>query len=235
MLSTFVAFGHVRFPSKPLRALSLVKHSGPEVIIAEACRRTGVQFEAYGHGVGKPIDNVEQRCAEADIVFTTARTALEAMASGAAVVLMDGRGFGGLVTTHNYDLGRSFNFGVGMLVQQPTLTALTDAVGAYCAEDAESVSRRVRQDADLDRQSCNSKISTPRLFSPARAAFSIRMFFAASRFSSAEPMSTNWNRWGNGPRNGANTSPDTNNSNAPDRSGLRRRYAASSADKQTTL
>lgn len=138
-------------PSKPLRALSLVKHSGPEVIIAEACRRTGVQFEAYGHGVGKPIDNVEQRCAEADIVFTTARTALEAMASGAAVVLMDGRGFGGLVTTHNYDLGRSFNFGVGMLVQQPTLTALTDAVGAYSAEDAESVSRRVRQDADLDR------------------------------------------------------------------------------------
>jgi len=138
-------------PSKPLRALSLVKHNGPETIIAEACRRTGLQFEACGHGVGKPIDNVEQRCAEADVVFATARTALEAMASGAAVILIDGRGFGGLITTAKYDLGRRLNFGAGMLVQQPTPAMLADAIGAYSAQDAEAVSRRVRQDADLDR------------------------------------------------------------------------------------
>ncbi len=138
-------------PAKPLRALSLVKHGGPETIIAEACRQAGLQFEAYGHGVGKPIDNIEQRCAEADIVFATARTALEAMASGAAVVLIDGRGFGGLVTTANYDLGRRLNFGAGMLTEQPTLAALTDAIRGYNASDSEAISQRVRQDADLDR------------------------------------------------------------------------------------
>lgn len=138
-------------PAKPRRALSLVKHSGPETVIAEACRQAGLQFEAYGHGVGKPVDNIEQRCAEADIVFATARTALEAMASGAAVVLIDGRGFGGLVTTVNYDLGRRLNFGGGMLVEQPTLAALTDAIRTYDARDSEAVSQRVRQDADLDR------------------------------------------------------------------------------------
>ena len=110
-----------------------------------------MQFEAYGHGVGNPIDNIEQRCAEADIVCATARTALEAMASGAAVVLIDGRGFGGLVTTANYDLGRRLNFGAGMLTEQPTLAALTDAIRGYNASDSEAVSQRVRQDADLDR------------------------------------------------------------------------------------
>ncbi len=135
----------------PRRALSLVKHSGPETLIAEACRQTELQFEAYGHGVAKPIDDVWRRCAAADIVFATARTALEAMATGAAVVLVDGRGFGGLVTTANFDLGRRLNFGLGMLKEQPTLAMLTDAIRAYNARDTAAVSQRIRQEADLDR------------------------------------------------------------------------------------
>jgi glycosyl transferase family 4 len=137
-------------PAKPARALSLVKHSGPEVLIAEACRQTGLSFEAYGHGVGRVVDDIERRCAQADIVFATARTALEAMASGAAVILIDGRGFGGLATTANYAQGRRLNFGVGQLQQQATLSGLIDAIGAYDADDAALVSGRVRHDADLD-------------------------------------------------------------------------------------
>ncbi|MGL5167369.1 MAG: glycosyltransferase [Afipia sp.] len=138
-------------PTRPVRALSLVKHGGPEILIAEACHHAGMEFEALGHGVDREIDDIEQRCAQADIVFATARTALEAMASGAAVILIDGRGFGGLVTTANYELGRRLNFGLGMLKEQPTLEALSSAIRAYDARDSAAVSQRVRQDADLDR------------------------------------------------------------------------------------
>lgn len=137
-------------PTRPARALSLVKHGGPEILIAEACHQAGLEFEALGHGVGQEIDDVERRCAQVDIVFATARTALEAMASGAAVVLIDGRGFGGLVTTANYELGRRLNFGLGMLKEQPTPEALINSIRAYDPLDAAAVSQRVRQDADLD-------------------------------------------------------------------------------------
>ena len=99
-----------------------------ETLLAEACRQTGLTFEAYGHGVGNPIEDIERRCANADIVFGTARTALEAMAAGAAAVLIDGRGFGGLVTSDNFALGRRLNFGLGMLGKQPKLEMLVEAI-----------------------------------------------------------------------------------------------------------
>jgi hypothetical protein len=137
-------------PAKPARALSLAKHSGLETLLAEACRQTGLTFEAYGHGVGNPIEDIERRCANADIVFGTARTALEAMAAGAAAVLIDGRGFGGLVTSDNFALGRRLNFGLGMLGKQPKLEMLVEAIMAYDAKDAAEVSQRVRREANLD-------------------------------------------------------------------------------------
>lgn len=72
------------------------------------------------------------------------------MAAGAAVVLVDARGFGGLVTSATYEQGQSLNFGVGMLTRETTLSRLIEAIGLYDARDAASVSQRVRREADLD-------------------------------------------------------------------------------------
>lgn len=135
--------------SKPVRAISLIKH-GPTAIVQAACNHFGLTFEAYGYGVDRPVDDVERLCAEADIVFATARTALEAMAAGAAVILVDGRGLGGLVTSANYEQGRRLNFGVGMLTSETTLSGLIEAIGSYDALDAAAISQRVRLEADLD-------------------------------------------------------------------------------------
>lgn len=137
-------------PGKPRSAVSLTKHAGLAPLLQEACERCGLTFQAYGHGVKRPVDDIERLSASADIVFATARTALEAMAAGAAVILVDARGFGGLVTSANYELGRRLNFGVGMLTQETTLSGLIEAIGSYDALDAAAVSRRVRQEADLD-------------------------------------------------------------------------------------
>lgn len=140
----------IPLPVKPGRAVSLIKHVGLTTLIKEACDRSGLTFQAYGHGVNRPVDDIERLSAEADIVFATARTALEAMATGAAVILVDARGFGGLVTSATYEQGRHLNFGVGMLTQEKTLSGLTEAISSYDALDAAAVSRRVRQEADLD-------------------------------------------------------------------------------------
>jgi hypothetical protein len=139
-----------QLPSKPKNAVSLVKHGGPIALITEACRQCGLDFSAYGHGVGQPIDDVERRFSEADIVFGTARTALEAMAAGAAVILVDGRGFGGMVTAKNFELGRRLNFGLAMLKSETTLENLVSAIQLYDPLDAAAVSTRVRKEADLD-------------------------------------------------------------------------------------
>lgn len=137
-------------PGKPGSAVSLIKHVGLTALFKEACDSCGLTFQAYGHGVKRPVDNIERLSASADIVFATARTALEAMAAGAAVILVDARGFGGLVTSATYEQGRRLNFGVGMLTQETTLSGLIEAIGSYDARDAAAVSRRVRQEADLD-------------------------------------------------------------------------------------
>lgn len=148
-LCRFVERGDM-LPAKPGGAVSLVKHAGLTTLLQEACDRCGLTFQAYGHGVGRPVDDIERLAASADIVFATARTALEAMAAGAAVVLVDARGFGGLVTSAAYEQGRSLNFGVGMLTRETTLSGLIEAIGLYDARDAASVSQRVRREADLD-------------------------------------------------------------------------------------
>lgn len=135
---------------KPAHAVSLVKHSGLEAAIQQACDHFGIELQAYGHGVGRPVDDIERLCANSDIVFGTARTALEAMAAGAAVVLVDGRGFGGLVTSENYERGRRLNFGLGMLTQETTPSGLIEAIASYNAQDAAIVSERVKKEADLE-------------------------------------------------------------------------------------
>lgn len=137
-------------PARPRRAVSLVKHSEPIPLIKEACRRRGLPLTAYGHGVGNPVADIETRCLQADIVFATARTALEAMATGAAVILIDGRGFGGMVTSANYARGRRLNFGLGMLSKEWSLDELEGAIASYDPADAAEVCRRVRAEADLE-------------------------------------------------------------------------------------
>lgn len=138
-------------PSAPRRAVSLVKHSAPIALIREACLRLGLAMEAHGQGVGQETSEVEDLCAKADLVFATARTALEAMATGAAVILVDGRGFGGLVTSANFDLFRRLNFGLGVLRAEVSVEALVQSIGSYDPVDAARVGARVRAEADLDK------------------------------------------------------------------------------------
>ncbi len=84
-----------------------------------------------------------------DVVFATARMALEALAVGCAVVVVDGRGLAGLATSSLVDEWRRNNFGLRLLTREPTKEAIVTEIGRYDTHDAALVSGRIREFASL--------------------------------------------------------------------------------------
>ena len=99
---------------------------------------------------GRVIARPEDLLAGVDLVFAKARSALEAMAVGCAVVLSDIYGCGPLVTLRGFDEMRSCNFGIRLLREPHSVDWYRSQIAAYDAAEAARVSSRVRQDAGLD-------------------------------------------------------------------------------------
>src|SRR5262249_17806309 len=97
--------------ARPQRVLAF----GKAAAMAEprlACERLGLQYHALGFDVGHTVAHPEQELVEYDIVFASARAALEAICCGCAVVACDPRGSAGLVTPQNFAALRAQNFGL---------------------------------------------------------------------------------------------------------------------------
>jgi hypothetical protein len=140
-------------PPRPKRALvlsNLAVPGGYIEMIREACRESGIDLEVAGRGVGRVIEHPEDLLASVDLVFARARTALEAMAVGCAVVLADVFGGGPLVTLPEFEQMRSCNFGVRLLREPHSVDWYRSQIAAYDTAEAGRVSARVRQDAGLD-------------------------------------------------------------------------------------
>jgi hypothetical protein len=119
-------------------------------VVTRACRRFGITVDAAGASVGKVAERPGELLAHYDVVFAKARCALEAMASGAAVVLCDAMGAGPLVTSENLDRLRPLNFGLRTLRDSLDPDVLAREIARYDAADAIEVSRRIRATADRD-------------------------------------------------------------------------------------
>jgi len=117
----------------------------------EACRRRGITaVDLIGYGNERPVREPEKLLASYDLVFARARTALEAMAVGCAVIVSDPTGMAALVTTDNFDALRRMNFGVRTLTTPVTAGALAGEIAAYDAADAGRVCDRTRAEADME-------------------------------------------------------------------------------------
>src|SRR4051794_25363615 len=104
--------------------------------IAEACRRRGIELDVIGDRVGASSAQPEQLLGQYDLVFAKARCALEALATGCAVMLIDFAGLGGLVTTENVDMLRDWNFGARCLQGFPTPDRIAAELDRFDATDA---------------------------------------------------------------------------------------------------
>jgi hypothetical protein len=141
-------------PSRPRRAVLLsntAQRSGTLAAVREACARTGLELTVVGAAGGAAVARPEQILATADVVFAKARSALEALAVGAAVILCDEAGLGGMVTRARVEALRPLNFGRRALQLPATPEALVAEIESYDAADAAEASAWIRREADLER------------------------------------------------------------------------------------
>jgi hypothetical protein len=129
----------------------VTKQAGHVTDVQAACKLAGLETEVVGPGVGVFVDDLPRRLRQADIVFATARMAIEAMAVGCAVIVVDERGLAGLVTDDVVADWRDDNFGQRLLTRAVTVEALVDEIARYDAAAAARVAADVRANNNLDR------------------------------------------------------------------------------------
>jgi len=140
-------------PAKPQRALvfsNRAHESGYLGIVRRACAERGIVVGVIGAAARHSAEAPEQLLGSYDIVFAKARSALEAMACGAAVITCDALGLGGMITQENYAQARALNFGVRTLYQPISAQNIRHELDLYDAQDAHAVALHMRSDADME-------------------------------------------------------------------------------------
>jgi Glycosyltransferase Family 4 len=141
-------------PATPRRALAFsnyLREDGCLGLLRQACAARGIELDAIGLSVGRIEDRPEQLLAQYDIVFAKARCALEALASGTAVVTCDVTGLGGMVTPDNYESFRRLNFGIRSLRKPITIETISRELEQFDPARAREVSLRVRSEAGIEQ------------------------------------------------------------------------------------
>lgn len=139
-------------PARPSRALLFAKDQASIVEVTAACNDLGLPLDVVGAAARKLTASPETLMPDYDLVFASAMTALEALASGRAVIVCDGRGLAGMATPSNFDDWRLKNFGCRTLTRPLQKRLLIDEIGKYDAQCAAEVMGRVRNEAEVQKQ-----------------------------------------------------------------------------------
>lgn len=134
-------------PERPRRALVFSNNAHPGGwfdTVQAACQERDIEVDVVGLGFGKPIAEPEHVLPAYDLVFAKGRSALEAMAVGAAVILCDVEGCGPLVTTTEFERLREGNFSHAVLRQPHIGPFLGEQIDCYDVAKAADTSRIVR-------------------------------------------------------------------------------------------
>lgn len=138
-----------RLPDVPARGLILAKDREHVAAVKAACQKLDIRVSAIGPAFGDVVDNLGERLQDFDVVFASARMALESMAVGLAVVVVDGRGLGGLVSSENVMEWRDWNFGRHILKKAATDQNLVTELQNFDPNDAEKVRDAIRLNNSL--------------------------------------------------------------------------------------
>jgi hypothetical protein len=138
-------------PATPKRALVFSNYTTNHclAVVTKACARCGIDLDVLGLVNGNRSDQPGTLLAGYDIVFAKARSAIEAMAVGASVVLCAPDKLGPMVNTKNFSSLRPWNFGIRTLVMPLDADLLAAELQKYNCEDAAQVSHLVRATCEL--------------------------------------------------------------------------------------
>jgi len=140
-------------PETPWRALIFSHYAGAHTHaepIREACGRRGIPVDTVGGGAGNPTAEPERLLGRYDLVFAKARCAIEAMATGCAVILCDTSGLGEMVRSSNISELQRWNFGFRVLQRPLDPQLIESQIQRYDSNDAKKVSGHIRETAGLD-------------------------------------------------------------------------------------
>lgn len=140
-------------PDRPARAAifsnDATRGCDTEAVTA-ACAGLGIAVDVVGSAAGTQAAEPASVLPGYDVVFAKARCAMEAMAVGCAVVLLnEGMGMAGLVTPANVEAWHRLNFGRRLLAKPIGTGAVRDALDGYSAAGAAAVSGYIRANASL--------------------------------------------------------------------------------------
>lgn len=140
-------------PDWPERAAIFSNYVRPESpyfrAVSMACSRLGLDLDVIGSGFGTATDRPGDVLADYDLVFAQGRSAIEAIAVGASVIVASSRAFGPLVRPDNYPELRRFNFGMRALVHPVEPGHIEEEIRHYDPVAAAAVTVRLRGEADL--------------------------------------------------------------------------------------
>lgn len=140
-------------PKQPRRALLFSNVAAEDTFlppIANACDRAGLELDVVGKRHGNPTDTPETILGDFDLVFAKSKAAMEAIATGCAVVVLDHEGVGELVTMQNIEHCREWNFGGGLMVNRHDAAAVLENIAKYDADDARRCTQFIRENASMD-------------------------------------------------------------------------------------
>jgi hypothetical protein len=139
------------FAATPLTALAVTKARAPWLpAVRAACLAAGIALTEVGPAVDRSVDDLPARMTAADIVFGWSRSAIEAAATGASVILCDEHGFGGLLTSAIAERYPEGMLGRRILPMQTTQAAIAEAITSYDPADAARVAAIVHRKLSLD-------------------------------------------------------------------------------------
>lgn len=137
---------------KPLQAL-VFSNSLPQDkgwMIQRACNKMDISIKALGGHVNMNVSKPERIIPEFDIVFAVGKSAIESMACGCAVILLDSPGMGEMVTPANFEYCRKYNFGLKNLTNEITEENIQKEVAKYNFRDLVQVTDTIRKEAAFD-------------------------------------------------------------------------------------
>lgn len=135
-------------PARARRALFFSNYAGKDVdllrVLREACEAEGIRLDLLGASAASQRPDPESMLGAYDVVFAKGKCAIEALATGCAVIVCHERP-GPLVTPFNMEVCRQWNFGLRLALSPLAVESVRRELRRYDADDAAAVSRFVRE------------------------------------------------------------------------------------------
>ena len=119
--------------------------------VSRACTSLGIHLDFIGKYFSRSVPDPENVLHGYDLVFASGRSAIDALASGCAVIVLGRNSCGPLVCVDNFSALRDSNFSIAANCPPPDPANVIESIRSYDPAQAAAVTARTRDEADSKR------------------------------------------------------------------------------------